>query len=173
MQNLIAQHKSRQLAARGGISKPLSHRGNSWRLKKPAQFGARARPSFADRSGRSGGDNGAAGGNSGGSGGHGGKEHHGRRGSPSGRSFRDDSRRPFKRGGYPPRPTPRFHTNNVSVPEQGDDAAVRHIVQANSASPHFAHFVGAAINPSAKGKEPAESPPLSAASSWLLSSTAI
>ena len=173
MQNLIAQHKSRQLAARGGISKPLSHRGNSWRLKKPAQFGARARPSFADRGGRRGGGNGAAGGTSGGSGDHGGNGHHGRRGSPSGRSFRDDSRRIFKRGGSSLRPTPRFHTNNVSVPEQGDDAAVRHIVQANSASPHFAHFVGAAINPSAKGKEPAESPPLSAASSWLLSSTAI
>ena len=61
VQNLIAQHKSRQLAARGGISKPLSHRGNSWRLKKPAQFGARARPSFADRGGRRGGGNGAAG----------------------------------------------------------------------------------------------------------------
>jgi hypothetical protein len=42
------------------------------------------------------------------------------------------------------------------VPKQGDDAAVRQIVQANSASPHF---VGAAINPSAKGKEPVESPP--------------
>jgi len=41
------------------------------------------------------------------------------------------------------------------VPEQGDDAAVRQIVQANSASPHF---VGAAIT-SAKGKEPMESPP--------------
>ena len=36
-----------------------------------------------------------------------------------------------------------------------DDAAVRQIVQANSASPHF---VGAAIT-SAKGKEPVESPP--------------
>jgi hypothetical protein len=41
------------------------------------------------------------------------------------------------------------------VPEQGDDAAVRQIVQANSASPHF---VGAAIT-SAKGKEPVKSPP--------------
>jgi hypothetical protein len=41
------------------------------------------------------------------------------------------------------------------VPEQGDDAAVRQIVQANSASPHF---VGAAIT-SAKGKELMESPP--------------
>jgi hypothetical protein len=50
---------------------------------------------------------------------------------------------------------PRPHTNNVFVPEQGDDAAVRQIVQANSAS---AHFVGAAIT-SAKGKEPMESPP--------------
>jgi hypothetical protein len=39
--------------------------------------------------------------------------------------------------------------------EQGDDAAVRQIVQANSASPHF---VGAAFT-SAKGKEPVESPP--------------
>jgi hypothetical protein len=86
--------------------------------------------------------------------------HHGTRGSPSGRSPRDDSRRHFKRGGFSSRPSPRFHTNNVSVPEQRDDAAVRQIVQANSASPHF---VGAAIN-SAKGKEPVESP-LSAASS--------
>ena len=34
-----------------------------------------------------------------------------------------------------------------SAMEQGDDAAVRQIVQANSASPHF---VGAAINPSAR-----------------------
>jgi hypothetical protein len=41
------------------------------------------------------------------------------------------------------------------VPEQGDDAAVRQIVQANSASPYF---VGAAIT-SAKGKELMESPP--------------
>jgi len=41
------------------------------------------------------------------------------------------------------------------VPEQGDDAAVRQIVQANSASPHF---VGAAIT-SAQGKELMESPP--------------
>ena len=41
------------------------------------------------------------------------------------------------------------------MPEQGDDAAVRQIVQANSASPHFAN---AAIT-SAKGKEPVESPP--------------
>ena len=41
------------------------------------------------------------------------------------------------------------------MPEQGDDAAVRQIVQANSASPHF---VGAAIT-SAKGKELMESPP--------------
>jgi hypothetical protein len=41
------------------------------------------------------------------------------------------------------------------VPEQGDDAAVRQIVQANSASPHF---VGAAIT-SAQGKEPMESSP--------------
>ena len=155
VQNLIAQHKSRQLAARGGISKPLSHRGNSWRLKKPAQFGARARPSFADRGGRRGGGNGAAGGTSGGSRGHGGSGHNGRRSSLSGRSFRDDSRRTFNRGGSSLRPTPRFHTNNASVPEQGDDAAVRQIVQANSASPHF---VNAAIT-SAKGKEPVESPP--------------
>jgi hypothetical protein len=41
------------------------------------------------------------------------------------------------------------------VPEQGDDAAVRQIVQANSESPHF---VGAAIT-SAKDKEPMESSP--------------
>jgi hypothetical protein len=155
VQNLIAQHKSRQLAARGGISKPPFHRGSSWRTKKPVQFGTRARPPFADRGGRSGGGNGAAGINSGGSGGHGGNRH-GRRGSPSGRSPRDDSRRHFKRGGFSSRPTPRYHTNNVSVPEHGDDSAVRQIVQANSASPHF---VGAAINPSAKGKEPVESPP--------------
>jgi hypothetical protein len=135
VQNLIAQHKSRQLAARGGISKPPFHRGSSWRTKKPVQFGTRARPPFADRGGRSGGGNGVAGSNSGGSGGHWGNGHHGRRGSPSGRSPRDDSRRHLKRGGFSPRPTPRFHTNNVSLPEQGDDAAVRQILQANSASP--------------------------------------
>jgi len=52
-------------------------------------------------------------------------------------------------------PAPRPHTNNVFVPEQGDDAAVRQIVQANNASPNF---VGAAIT-SAKGKEPMESSP--------------
>jgi hypothetical protein len=57
--------------------------------------------------------------------------------------------------GFSSHPAPRFHTNNVSVPEQGDDAAVRQIVQANSAPPHF---VGAAIT-SAKGKELVESPP--------------
>jgi hypothetical protein len=155
VQNLIAQHKSRQLAARGGISTPPFHRGSSWRTKKPVQFGTRARPPFADRSGRNGGGNGGAGSNSGGRGGHWGNRHHGTRGSHSGRSPRDDSHRHFKRAGYSSRPSPRFHTNNVSVPEQGDDAAVRQIVQANSASPHF---VGAAIN-SAKGKEPVESPP--------------
>ena len=110
------------------------------------QFGTRARPPFADRGGRSGGGNGGAGSNSGGRGGHWGNGHRGRRSSPSGRP---------PRGGFSPRPSPRFHTNNVSVPEQGDDAAVRQIVQANSASPHF---VGAAIT-SAKGKEPVESPP--------------
>jgi hypothetical protein len=120
------------------------------------QFGTRARPPFADRGGRSGGGNGVAGSNCGGSRGHWGNGHHGRRGSPSGRSPRDDSRRHLKRGGFSPRPTPRFHTNNVSVPKQGDDAAVRQIVQANSASPHF---VGAAINPSAKGKGTVQSPP--------------
>jgi hypothetical protein len=155
VQNLIAQHKSRQLAARGGTSKPPFHRGSSWRTKKPVQFGTRARPPFADRSGRNGGGNSGAGSNSGGRGGHWGNGHHGTRGSPSGRSPRDDSRRHFKRGGFSSRPSPRFHTNNVSVPEQRDDAAVRQIVQANIASPHF---VGAAIN-SAKGKEPVESPP--------------
>jgi hypothetical protein len=146
VQNLIAQHKSRQLAARGGISKPPFHRGSSWRTKKPVQFGTRARPPFTDRGGRSGGGNSGAGSNSGGRGGHWGNGHRGRRSSPSGRP---------PRGGFSPRPSPRFHTNNVSVPEQGDDDAVRQIVQANSASPHF---VGAAIN-SAKGKEPVESPP--------------
>ncbi len=155
VQNLIAQHKSRQLAARGGISKPFFHRCNSWWTKKPAQFGARVRPSFADRGGRSGGGNGAAGGNSGGSGGHGGNGHHGRRGSPSGHSFRDGSSRPFKRVGFSSRPTPCLHTNNVSVPEQGDDDAVRQIVQANSASPHL---VGAGITAD-EGKELMESPP--------------
>jgi hypothetical protein len=108
------------------------------------QFGTRARPPFADRSGRNGGGNGGAGSNSGGRGGHWGNGHRGRRSSPSGRP---------PRGGFSPHPSPRFHTNNVSVPEQGDDDAVRQIVQANSASPHF---VGAAIN-SAKGKEPVES----------------
>ena len=115
VRNLIKDHQDRQLAQRGGISKPSLHRGSSWRTKKPAQFGARARVSFADRGARSGG----------------GKGHHGSRGSPSGRSFRDDSRRPFKRVGFSSRPTPRFHTNNVSVPEQGDDAAVRQIVCCN------------------------------------------
>jgi hypothetical protein len=119
------------------------------------QFGTRVRPPFADRSGRNGGGNGGAGSNGGGRGGHWGNRHHGTRGSHSGSSPRDDSRRHFKRAGFSSRPSPRFHTNNVSVPEQGDDAAVRQIVQANSASPHF---VGAAIN-SAKGKEPVESPP--------------
>jgi hypothetical protein len=114
----IAQHKSRQLAARGGTSKPPFHRGSSWRTKKPVQFGTRARPPFADRSGRSGGGNGGAGSNSGGRGGHGGNGHRGRRGSPSGRP---------PRGGFSPRPSPRFHTNNVSVPEHGDDAAVRQL----------------------------------------------
>jgi hypothetical protein len=110
------------------------------------QFGTRARPPFTDRGGRSGGGNSGAGSNSGGRGGHWGNGHRGRRSSPSGRP---------PRGGFSPHPSPRFHTNNVSVPEQGDDDAVRQIVQANSASPHF---VGAAIN-SAKGKEPVESPP--------------
>ncbi len=95
------------------------YRGSSWRTKKPVQFGTRARPPFADRGGHSGGGNGAAGSNSGGSGGLWGNGHHGRRGSPSGRSPRDDSRRHFKRGGFSSRPTPRFHTNNVSVPQQG------------------------------------------------------
>jgi len=124
VQNLIAQHKSRQLAARGGISKPPFHRGSSWRTKKPAQFGARARVSFADRGARSGGGNGAAdrggrsgGGNGaadrggrsgGGNGAAGGNGHHGRRGSPSGRSFRDDSRRPFKTYGFLLSPYPSF-----------------------------------------------------------------
>ena len=68
VQSLIAQHKSRQLAARGGTSKPPFHRGSSWRTKKPVQFGTRARPSFADRGGRSGGGNGVAGSHSGGRG---------------------------------------------------------------------------------------------------------
>jgi hypothetical protein len=110
--------------------------------------GARARSGggngAADRGKRSGGGNGAAGGNG----------HHDRRGSSRGRSFRDDSRRPSKRVGFSSRPTPRPHTN-VFVPEQGDDAAVRQIVQANSAAPHF---VGAAIT-SAQDKELMESPP--------------
>ncbi len=147
--NLIARYKANQLANRGGISKPSFQRGSSWRTKKVAQFGARARSGggngAADRGKRSGGGNGAAGGNG----------HHGRRGSSPGRSFRNDFRRPSKRVDFSSRPTPRPHTNNVFVPEQGDDAAVRQIVQANSASPHF---VGAAIT-SAKGKELMESPP--------------
>ena len=42
-----------------------------------------------------------------------------------------------------------FTLTTSLCPEHGDDAAVRQIVQANSASPHF---VGAAIT-SAKGKE--------------------
>ena len=107
VQNLIAQHKSRQLAARGGISKPPFHRGSSWRTKKHVQFGTRARPPFADRGGRSGGGNGGAGSNSGGRGGHWGNGHRGKRSSPSGRP---------PRGGFSPRPSPRLHTNNVSVP---------------------------------------------------------
>ncbi len=119
VQNLIDQHKSRQLAASGGISNPPSHRGSSWRTKKPVQLGTRARPPFADRGGRSGGGNSVAGSNSGGSGGHWGNGHHRRRGSPSGRPPRDDSRRHFKRGGFPSHPTPRFHTNNVTVPGLG------------------------------------------------------
>ena len=90
----------------------------------------------ADRGGRRNGGNGAAGGNG----------HHGRRGSFPGRS---------NRVLFTSHPAPRPHTNNVFVPEQGDDAAVRQIVQANSVSPHF---VGAAIT-SAKGKDPMESPP--------------
>jgi hypothetical protein len=84
VQNLIAQHKSRQLAARGGTSKPPFHRGNSWRTKKPVQFGTRARPPFADRSGRNGGGNGGDGSNSGGRGGHWGNGHHSTRGSKLG-----------------------------------------------------------------------------------------
>ena len=83
VQNLIAQHKSRELALRG-MSKPFSHRGNSWTTKKTVQFGARARTPFADRGGRSGGGKGAAGSNSGGSGVHGNCGHYGSRGSPSG-----------------------------------------------------------------------------------------
>ena len=114
--NLIAQHKARQLANHGGTSKPPFHRGSSWRTKNAAQFGARAHSGggngAADRGKRSGGGKGAAWGNG----------HHGRRGSPPGRSFRDDSRRPSKRVGFSSRPTPRFHTNNVSVPEHGDEA---------------------------------------------------
>ena len=58
--NLIAQHKARQLANHGGTSKPPFHRGSSWRTKKAAQFGARARVSFADRGANSGGGNCAA-----------------------------------------------------------------------------------------------------------------
>jgi hypothetical protein len=162
VKNLIKNHQDRQLAQRGGISKPSLHRGSSWRTKKPSQFGARAYSGggngAADRGGRSGGGNGAAyrgrrGG--GGNGAAGGNGHHGRRGSFPGRSFRDDSRQPSNRVGFSSHPTLRPHTNNVFVPEQGDDAAARQIVQANSASPHF---VGAAIT-SAKGKELMESPP--------------
>ena len=155
VQNLIAQHRSRQLVGRGGISKPSFHRGRSWSTNKSSQFRARVYNGggngAADRGGRSSGGNGAAyrgrrgGGRNGAAGGNG---HHGRRGSFSGRS---------NRVRFAPHSAPRPHTNNVFVPEQGDDAAVRQIVQANSASPHF---VGAAIT-SAKGKEPVESPPTS------------
>ena len=95
VQNLIAQHKSRQLTP-GGISKSLSHRVNSWRTKKPVQLGARVRAPFADRGGRNGGGNSVSGGNNGG-GGHGNRGHYGNRGSPSGHSLLDDSRRHFKR----------------------------------------------------------------------------
>ena len=140
--NLIAQHKARQLANHGGTSKTPFDRGSSWRTKKAAQFGALR-----------------AGGNG----------HHGRRGSPPGRSFRDDSRRPSKRVGFSSRPTPRFHTNNVSVPEQGDDAAVRQIVQANSASPTSSVLQ----SPLPRTRSLWSLLPLSAASSWLLSPIAI
>ena len=153
VRNLIDEHKRLQLARRGGISKPSPHRGSSWRTNKPSQFSARAYNGggngAADRGGRSGGGNGAAyrgrhgGGRNGAAGGNG---HHGRRGSFPGRS---------NRVRFTSHPAPRPHTNNVFVPEQGDDAAVRQIVQANSASPHF---VGAAIT-SAKGKDSMESPP--------------
>jgi len=162
VRNLIKDHQDRQLARRVGISKPSLHRGRSGRTKNPLQFGARAYSGggngAADRGERSGGGNGAAyrgtrGG--GGNGPAGGNGHHGRRSSFPGRSFRDDSRRPSNRVRFSSHPAPRPHTNNVFVPEQGDDAAVRQIVQANNASPNF---VGAAIT-SAKGKEPMESSP--------------
>ena len=133
--NLIKEHKGYQLAKRGGISKPSLHRGSSWRTNKPAQFGARAYSGggngAADRGKRSGGGNGAAykgkrGG--GGNGAAGGNGHHRRRCSFPGSSFRDDSRRPSNRVGFSSHPTPRPHTHNVFVPEQGDDAAVRESV---------------------------------------------
>jgi hypothetical protein len=83
--NLIDDHKRRQLARRGGISKPSLHRGSSWRTNKPSQFSTRAYNGggngAADRGGRSG--NSAAyrgrrgGGCNSAAGGHG---HHGRRG---------------------------------------------------------------------------------------------
>jgi hypothetical protein len=43
VKNLIDEHKRRQLARRGGISKPSLHRGNSYRTNKPSQFGIRSR----------------------------------------------------------------------------------------------------------------------------------
>jgi len=156
VRKLIEEHKRLQIARRGGgrdgaaggISKPSLHRSSSWRTKKPSQFGARAYSGggtgAADRGERSGGGNGAVyrgtrgGGRDGAAGGNG---HHGRRGSFPGRSFSDDSRRPSNRVCFSSHPAPRPHTNNVFVPEQGDDAAVRQIVQANSASPHFVLFI--------------------------------
>ncbi len=83
--NLIDDHKRRQLARRGGISKPSLHRGSSWRTNKPSQFSTRAYNGGGngadDRGGSSG--NSAAyrgrrcGGCNSAAGGHG---HHGRRG---------------------------------------------------------------------------------------------
>jgi len=64
VRNLIDDHKRRQLAGRGGISKPSLHRGRSWRTNKPSQFSARAYNgggnAAADRGGRSNGGNNAA-----------------------------------------------------------------------------------------------------------------
>jgi len=56
----------------------------------------------------------------------------------------------FKSGGSPPNHAPRYHANSVSMrPEQEEeDNVVRSIVQANSASPHFAR---AAVSSSTRG----------------------
>jgi hypothetical protein len=61
----------------------------------------------------------------------------------------------FKRGGSSLNHAPRYHADSVSMrsEQEEENNAVRSIVQANSAS---AHFAGAAANFSTKSKEPME-----------------